>query len=121
MFVMITISRASAERITEVLSEQSDIADVAEPVMVVPDGSLRFSHVGFSYSKDPDRMCLNDVNLAIPSGAVVGILGETGSGKTSLVQLIPRLYDVTTGAVEVGGVDVKRYDLTVLREAVAMR
>ena len=120
VFVMITISRASAVRIDEVLSEQSDIADVANPVMAVPDGSLRFSRVGFSYSKDPDRMCLNDVNLAIPSGAVVGILGETGSGKTSLVQLIPRLYDATTGAVEVGGVDVKRYDLTVLREAVAM-
>ena len=120
VFVMITISRASAERITEVLSEQSDIADQADPVMQVRDGSLRFRNVGFSYSKDPDRLCLNDVNLTIPSGAVVGILGETGSGKSSLVQLIPRLYDATTGVVEVGGVDVKRYDLAVLREAVAM-
>ena len=120
VFVMITISRASAERITEVLSEQSDIADQADPVMQVRDGSLRFRNVGFSYSKDPDRLCLNDVNLTIPTGAVVGILGETGSGKSSLVQLIPRLYDATTGVVEVGGVDVKRYDLAVLREAVAM-
>lgn len=120
VFVMITISRASAERIAEVLSEQPDIADVEKPVTHVQDGSLRFEHVGFSYSKDPNRMCLNGIDLTIPSGAVVGILGETGSGKTSLVQLIPRLYDATVGTVKVGGVDVKQYDLTALRDAVAM-
>lgn len=120
VFVMITISRASAERIAEVLSEQPDIADVTNPVMQVQDGSLRFEHVGFSYNKDKSRMCLNDIDLTIPSGSVVGILGETGSGKTSLVQLIPRLYDATVGTVKVGGVDVKQYDLTALRDAVAM-
>lgn len=120
VFVMITISRASAERIAEVLSELPDIADVEKPVTHVQDGSLRFEHVGFSYSKDPNRMCLNGIDLSIPSGAVVGILGETGSGKTSLVQLIPRLYDATVGTVKVGGVDVKQYDLTALRDAVAM-
>jgi len=120
VFVMITISRASSERIAEVLSEQPDIADVTNPVMNVRDGSLCFEHMGFSYSKDSNRMCLNDISLTIPSGSVVGILGETGSGKTSLVQLIPRLYDATVGTVMVGGVDVKQYDLTVLRESVAM-
>ncbi|MCE5344173.1 MAG: ABC transporter ATP-binding protein/permease [Eubacteriales bacterium] len=120
VFVMVTISRASAQRITEILAEQTDIADVAAPEMTVKDGSLCFRGVGFSYKKDPGHMCLNDIELTIPSGAVVGILGETGSGKTSLVQLIPRLYDVTVGAVEVGGVDVRNYDLHALREAVAM-
>ena len=120
VFVMITISRASAERISEVLGEQSDITDTENPVTAVSDGSLRYRHVGFSYSKDPNRLCLNDVDLDIPSGSVVGVLGETGSGKSTLVQLIPRLYDATVGAVEVGGVDVRKYDLTALRDAVAM-
>jgi len=120
IFVMVTISRASAERIIEVLDEKTDIADVDRPVMTVKDGSLRFDNVGFSYAKDPDRLCLSGIDLDIPSGAVVGILGETGSGKSSLVQLIPRLYDVTVGKVEVGGVDVRRYDLQALRDAVAM-
>ncbi|HNW86985.1 MAG TPA: ABC transporter ATP-binding protein [Candidatus Limiplasma sp.] len=120
VFVMITISRASMERISEVLAEKSDIADVANPIMAVRDGSIRFRQVGFSYSKDPEHMCLKDIDLDIPSGAVVGILGETGSGKSSMVQLIPRLYDATMGAVEVGGVDVRAYDLTALRESVAM-
>ncbi len=120
VFVMITISRASAARIAEVLAEQPDIADAADPVHAVADGSLRFDHVGFSYSGDAQHLCLQDISLTIPSGAVVGILGETGSGKSSLVQLIPRLYDATVGSVMVGGVDVRRYDLTALREAVAM-
>jgi len=120
IFVMVTISRASAERIVEVLNEKTDITDAASPVTAVKDGSLRFRHVGFSYKKDPDHLCLADIDLTIPSGSVVGILGETGSGKSSLVQLIPRLYDVTEGSVEVGGVDVRRYDLTTLRDAVAM-
>ena len=120
VFVMITISRASAQRIVEVLNETSDIVDVDAPVSTVKDGSLRFNHTGFSYSKDPDHLCLQDIDLTIPSGSVVGILGETGSGKSSLVQLIPRLYDATVGAVEVGGVDVKQYTITALRDAVAM-
>ncbi len=120
VFVMVTISRASAQRITEVLAEQTDIADIKSPETTVRNGSLRFGGVGFSYKKDPEHMCLNDINLSIPSGSVVGILGETGSGKTSLVQLIPRLYDTTVGTVEVGGVDVRNYDLHALREAVAM-
>ena len=120
VFVMITISRASAQRIVEVLGETSDIVDVDAPISTVKDGSIRFSHIGFSYSKDPDHMCLQDIDLTIPSGSVVGILGETGSGKSTLVQLIPRLYDATTGSVEVGGVDVKQYTLTALRDAVAM-
>lgn len=120
VFVMITISRASAERIVEVLNENTDIADVTDPVMEVRDGSLHFKNVGFSYSKDPNHLCLSNIDLTIPSGSVVGILGETGSGKSSLVQLIPRLYDATLGTVEVGGVDVRRYDLKALRDAVAM-
>ena len=120
VFVMITISRASAERIVEVLNEKTDIADVTDPVIEVKDGSLHFQNVGFSYSKDPNHLCLSNIELTIHSGSVVGILGETGSGKSSLVQLIPRLYDATLGAVEVGGVDVRRYDLTALRDAVAM-
>lgn len=120
VFVMITISRASAERISELLSEQTDIADPSNPVTEVPDGSLRFDHVGFSYSKDPNRMCLNDIHLDIPSGSLLGILGETGSGKSSLVQLIPRLYDTTVGTVSVGGTDVKRYSLQALRDAVSV-
>ena len=116
VFVMIIISRASAERIIEVLNEQTDIADTENPVMTVKDGSLHFRNVGFSYKKDPDRLCLSGIELAIPSGSVVGILGETGSGKSSLVQLVPRLYDATVGTVEVGGgVDVRKYDLYALR------
>lgn len=120
VFVMITISRASAERIVAVLEEQTDIADPAEPVMTVKDGSLRFDHVGFSYTGDPNHLCLQDIDLTIPSGSVVGVLGETGSGKSTLTQLIPRLYDATLGSVQVGGVDVRQYDLNALRDAVAM-
>ena len=120
VFVMMTISRASAERITEVLAEQTDITSVPGGVAGVEDGSLRFEHVDFRYSKDAEQLCLKDIDLTIPSGAVVGILGETGSGKSTLMQLIPRLYDATQGTVYVGGVNVKDYDLTALRDAVSM-
>lgn len=120
VFVMLTISRASTVRIVEVLGEEPDIINGEKPVLTVADGSLTFEKAGFSYGGDANHLCLRDVNLTIPSGAVVGVLGETGSGKSSLVQLIPRLYDATVGSVKVGGVDVRRYDLTALREAVAM-
>lgn len=120
IFVMVVISRASAERIVEVLNEQSDLTSLEHPVLKVADGSVDFSHVSFSYSKRMDKCCLKDIDLHIPSGMTVGILGGTGSSKSSLVQLIPRLYDTTAGTVKVGGVDVKDYDLDTLRNAVAM-
>lgn len=120
IFVMVVISRASAERIVEVLDEQSDLTNPEHPVLKVADGSVDFSHVSFSYSKRMDKCCLKDIDLHIPSGMTVGILGGTGSSKSSLVQLIPRLYDTTAGTVKVGGVDVKNYDLDTLRNAVAM-
>ena len=120
IFVMVVISRASAERIVEVLDEQSDLTNPEHPVLKVADGSVDFSHVSFSYSKRMDKCCLKDIDLHIPSGMTVGILGGTGSSKSSLVQLIPRLYDTTAGTVKVGGVDVKDYDLDRLRNAVAM-
>lgn len=120
IFVMVVISRASAERIVEVLDEQSDLTNPEHPVLKVSDGSVDFSHVSFSYSKRMDKCCLKDIDLHIPSGMTVGILGGTGSSKSSLVQLIPRLYDTTAGTVKVGGVDVKDYDLDTLRNAVAM-
>ena len=120
IFVMVVISCASAERIVEVLDEQSDLTNPEHPVLKVADGSVDFSHVSFSYSKRMDKCCLKDIDLHIPSGMTVGILGGTGSSKSSLVQLIPRLYDTTAGTVKVGGVDVKDYDLDTLRNAVAM-
>lgn len=120
IFVMVVISRASAERIVEVLDEQSDLTNPEHPILKVADGSVDFSHVSFSYSKRMDKCCLKDIDLHIPSGMTVGILGGTGSSKSSLVQLIPRLYDTTAGTVKVGGVDVKDYDLDTLRNAVAM-
>ena len=120
IYVMITMSRASCERIVEILDEEPDIESPANPVTQVKDGSVDFENVSFSYSKDPDKCCLENINLHIPSGAVVGVLGGTGSSKSSLVQLIPRLYDATLGSVKVGGVDVKDYDLTALRDSVAM-
>lgn len=120
IFVMVVISRASAERIVEVLDEQSDLTNPEHPVLKVADGSVDFSHVSFSYSKRMDKCCLKNIDLHIPSGMTVGILGGTGSSKSSLVQLIPRLYDTTAGTVKVGGLDVKDYDLDTLRNAVAM-
>ena len=119
-FLMITMSRASAQRIVEVLDEEPDIVTPADAVTEVKDGSIDFDHVSFSYAKDSERETLTDIDLHIPSGAVVGILGGTGSGKSSLVQLIPRLYDATAGQVRIGGVDAKEYDLTSLRDGVAM-
>ena len=120
VFVMILISSAPVKRIYEILTEESTIADPAEPVMAVKDGEVRFEHVSFHYRDDSDKEVLRDINLTFPSGSTVGILGATGSSKSSLVQLIPRLYDVTSGRVLVGGVDVRDYDLDVLRSEVAM-
>ena len=120
VFVMITMSRASAERIVEVLDEESDITNCDNPVYEVKDGSVEFTDVSFSYAKRPDKTVLDDIDLIIPSGQTVGIIGDTGSSKSSLVQLIPRLYDVTGGCVKVGGVDVRNYDLQTLRHNVAM-
>lgn len=120
VFVMITMSRVSAERIVEVLDEESDITNCDNPVYEVKDGSVEFTDVSFSYAKRPDKTVLDDIDLIIPFGQTVGIIGGTGSSKSSLVQLIPRLYDVTGGCVKVGGVDVRNYDLQTLRHNVAM-
>ena len=120
IFVMITMSRASAERISEVLSEESSLKNPENPVMQVRDGSIEFSNVGFSYKNDKNKLCLKNASFRIESGETVGIIGSTGSSKSTLVQLIARLYDVTTGSVSVSGVDVRDYDLDVLRENVAM-
>ncbi len=120
VFVMIIISRASAERIAEILNEESDLKNGANPVYTVKDGSIRFENVTFAYAQKADKPVLDSINLSIESGEVIGILGGTGSSKSSLVQLIPRLYDVVDGKVIVGGVDVRDYDLTSLRNQVAM-
>lgn len=120
VFVMITISRASAERIVEVLDEESDLKNGAHPIYEVKDGSITFENVSFKYYQSAEKECLKQINLAIKSGQTIGIIGGTGSSKTSLVQLIPRLYDVTKGRVMVGGVDVRDYDLESLRQQVAM-
>ena len=120
VFVMITMSRASAQRIVEVLDEKSDIVSPKDAVKTVRDGSVDFDHVSFRYASRSEKDCLSDIDLHIPSGAVVGVLGGTGAGKSTLVQLIPRLYDPSQGAVRVGGVDTRKYDLTTLRDSVAM-
>lgn len=120
VLVMITMSKASAKRIVEVLDTKSDISNPASPVTSVKDGSVEFDNVDFVYARNADKKCLDDVNLKIRSGETVGILGATGSSKTTLVQLIPRLYDTTSGTVKVGGVDVKDYDLVTLRDSVSM-
>ena len=120
VFVMITMSKASGERIVEVLNEKSDIQNPKSPVFAVKDGSVEFYNVSFSYAKDINKLCLQDVDIKIPSGATVGIIGGTGSSKSTLVQLIPRLYDVTQGSVKVGGIDVRQYDIETLRNEVAM-
>ena len=120
IFVMIIISIASAERITQVLTEISTVTDPDNPVTKVEDGSIDFDHVSFRYSDNAEKPVLDDINLHIPSGATVGIVGGTGSAKSSLVQLIPRLYDVTSGSLKVGGRDTRDYDLVTLRDEVAM-
>ena len=120
VFVMITMSLESARRITEVLNEESDIVSPENGVQEVKDGSIRFENVNFKYSKKAQKYALSDIDLDIKSGETVGILGGTGSSKTTLIQLIPRLYDTTEGAVYVGGVNVKDYDLDTLRKEVSV-
>ena len=120
VFTMITISLASARRIAEVLEEKTDIANPTGAEMTVRDGSIRFEQVSFAYAAKADKKVLSDIDLSIASGQTVGIIGGTGSSKSSLVQLIPRLYDVSSGRLLLGGVDVRKYDLGVLRNAVAM-
>lgn len=120
VFVMITMSLESAERIVEVLQEKSNLVSPEHAVTEVKDGSIDFENVNFKYSKKAERMALSDVNLHIKSGEVIGILGGTGSSKSTLIQLIPRLYDVTEGSIKVGGVDVRNYDLETLRNNVAV-
>ncbi len=120
VFVMITMSRASGERIAEVIEERSDLQNGVNPVTQIKDGSIAFRNVSFSYQNDTEKEVLQDINFSIASGETIGILGGTGSAKTSLVQLIPRLYDVTEGSVEVGGLDVRQYDIESLRNEVAM-
>ena len=119
ILVIVTISKASAERIVEVLEEIPDIKNPKKPGKTVANGSIEFKNVGFSYIKDKKRESLKKINLKIKSGETIGIIGGTGSGKSSLVNLIPRLYDATEGAVLVGGINVKRYDLNSLRNEVA--
>lgn len=120
IFVITIMSKASVERINEVLIEVPDIANPEKPVTEVTDGSIDFDHVSFSYSQNPEKLCLKDIDLHIKSGETIGIIGGTGSAKSSLVQLIPRLYDITSGTLKVGGRDVRDYDLEVLRDAVSM-
>ena len=120
MFVMLTISATSARRVVELLQEVPDIVNSDNPLMEVKDGRIEFKNVNFSYKKDKDSPCLKNINLVIKSGESVGILGGTGSSKSTLVQLIPRLYDTTEGSVLVGGEDVRNYDIDTLRDNVAM-
>ena len=120
ILVMLTMSKASGERIAEVLREESTLHNPAQPVTAVKDGSIDFENVDFSYSGDPNRLSLRGVDLHIRSGETIGILGGTGSAKSTLVSLIPRLYDATAGTVRVGGRDVRDYDLTALRDAVSV-
>ena len=120
VITMITMSLESARRITEVLDEKSTITSPENAVKEVESGEIEFESVGFKYSETAEREALANIRLRIPSGSTVGIIGGTGSGKTSLVQLIPRLYDVTSGSVKVGGRDVREYDVEALRDAVAM-
>jgi ATP-binding cassette subfamily B protein len=120
VFVMITMSRTPMRRCYELLSEKPNLVSPENAVTEVADGSIDFENVSFRYSKDAPHRALKEVSLHIPAGATVGILGGTGSSKSTLVQLIPRLYDVSEGSVKVGGVDVRNYDLEVLRDNVAM-
>lgn len=120
VFVMLSMSVASAERVTEVLNEKADIVNPENPVYAVENGSITFSHVSFKYNKDSEKQVLKDINLSIKEGETIGILGGTGSSKSSLVNLISRLYDVSEGSLKVGGRDVREYDLETLRNEVAV-
>ena len=120
IFVMLTMAKTSGERITEVLDEKTDISMPDDPVTEVKDGGVVFDHVNFSYTNSAEKLNLQDINIKIPSGSVVGVIGGTGSGKSSFVQLIPRLYDVLDGKITVGGVDVRDYDIKALRDKVSM-
>jgi len=119
-FVMVIMSRSSAERIVEVLNEKSDLTNCENPIYEVKDGSITFNDVHFSYSKNLDNSVLEDINIKINSGETIGIIGGTGSAKSSLVQLISRLYDTTSGSVKVSGIDVRNYDIETLRDEVSM-
>ncbi|MCQ2416986.1 MAG: ABC transporter ATP-binding protein/permease [Oscillospiraceae bacterium] len=120
VYVMLTLSAESGRRIAEVLNEKTDISNPENAVTEVPNGEISFHDVGFKYSQLAKKFALSDIDITIPSGATVGIIGGTGSSKSTLVQLIPRLYDVTEGTVMVGGIDVRKYDLNALRDSVAM-
>ncbi|MEZ7820717.1 MAG: ABC transporter ATP-binding protein, partial [Patescibacteria group bacterium] len=120
LFVNIIISRTSMERVSEVLNTKSDLTNTDNPIKEVENGEIIFDKVYFSYVKDKNKCVLKDINLNIKSGETIGIIGGTGSGKTTLVQLIPRLYDVTDGSIKIAGEDVRNYDLTTLRDSVAM-
>lgn len=120
VLVMVILAKSSGERIIEVLEEKSDLANGKAPKYEVKDGSIEMCEVSFSYSNDPNKLVLNDINISIKSGETIGIIGGTGSAKSTLVQLIPRLYDVTSGVVKVAGVDVREYDIESLRNQVSM-
>lgn len=120
MFVMVIMAKSSGDRIIEVIEEKSDLVNPENPVMEVKNGSIVFENVNFSYAKDKNKLNLENINLTINSGETIGIIGGTGSAKSSLVQLIPRLYDVTEGRVLVGGIDVRNYDIETLRNEVSM-
>jgi len=120
VLVMITISKASARRIVEVLDEQADIKNPSSPVYEVENGDIECENVNFKYSDSADKLCLENINIKIKSGETMGIIGGTGSSKTTLVQLIPRLYDVSSGTVKVAGIDVRNYDIKSLRKSVSM-
>ncbi len=120
VFVMITMSMASGERVAEVINDTADLSDPEDPVLTVPDGSIMFDHVSFSYKKKTGEPVLKDICLSVRSGETIGIIGGTGSAKSSLVNLISRLYDVTEGAVLVGGIDVRSYGLNALRDQVSV-
>ena len=120
IFVMVVMSKTSAERIVEILEEKSDLTNGENPIYEVKDGSITFKNVGFSYDKNMDNLVLKNVYIKINSGETIGIIGGTGSAKSSFVQLIPRLYDATDGTVEVGRVDVRNYNIESLRDEVSM-
>ncbi|WP_294188699.1 ABC transporter ATP-binding protein [uncultured Clostridium sp.] len=120
VLVMITMAKSSAERIVEVISEESDLKNCDNPIYEVKDGSIKFENVDFSYNNDKENLNLENINLTINSGETIGIIGGTGSAKSTFVQLIPRLYDVTSGSIKVGGIDVRDYDIETLRNEVSM-